>query len=384
MKISVATFFNWFRFLPLFALLTLLTACGKIGEPLPPIPRTPLIVDELKVAQEGARMVLRFPLVRSRQTREIGRIDVYRLVESGTDPAGLPVEVFASRASIIASIPADQIPLNRSTATFVDPLEPLEPNSIIRGVRYRYAIRIVNLNGAAADLSNYAMIQPLTDVAAPPVGVAAAQTEREIVITWQPPPRNANGTTPVNLAGYNIYRKTVGSEVPPTRLNRAPIAEPRFSDQLFQFGLSYEYQVRAISQPPNQSEMNQTNSGQTHSGQTGIVESDESPVLLHQAKDSFAPAAPGSVTIASVNRIVSLFWPLNTEADIAGYHIYRADEESAPPTGWRRLDPQLHQTGSWRDDRVTAGKTYFYRITAVDRFGNESLPSAIVSETVLP
>lgn len=383
MKISVATFFNWFRLLPLFALLTLLTACGKIGEPLPPIPRTPLIVDELKVVQEGTRMVLRFPLVRSRQTREIDRIDVYRLVESGTDPAGLPVEVFASRASVIASIPADQIPLNRSAATFVDPLEPLEPlklGSIVRGVRYRYAIRIVNRNGAAADLSNYAMILPLTDVAAPPAGVAAAQTEREIVITWQPPPRNANGTTPVNLAGYNIYRKTVGSEAPPTRLNRAPIAEPRFSDQLFQFGLSYEYQVRAISQPPNQA--NQAN--QPGSGNIGIVESDESPTLIHQAKDSFAPAAPGSLTIASVNRIVSLFWPLNTEADIAGYHIYRADEENAPPAGWRRLDPQLHQTGSWRDDRVTAGKTYFYRITAVDRFGNESLPSAIVSETVLP
>jgi hypothetical protein len=28
------------------------------------------------------------------------------------------------------------------------------------------------------------------------------------------------------------------------------LPEPRFGDQRFQFGLSYEYQVRAISQPP--------------------------------------------------------------------------------------------------------------------------------------
>lgn len=372
MKISVATFFSRFRLLPLVVLLvTMLSACGKIGDPLPPIPRAPLIIDDLKVAQEGGRIVLRFPLVRSGQTREIDRVDVYRLIESGTDPAGLPVEVFAGRASIIASIPASQIPLTRSAATYVD---PLELGSIVRGVRYRYAVRTVNRNGAAADLSNYAMITPLSDVAAPPVGIRANQTEREIIVTWQAPPLNANGTSPVNLSGYNIYRRTAGNDAPPARLNRDPITETSFSDRAFQFGLSYEYQVRAISQPP----------GMAGVEKSVAIESDESQLLLHQARDSFAPAAPTSVTIASVNRIVSLFWPLNTETDIAGYHIYRADEENAPPTEWRRLDTQLHLTGSWRDNRVTVGKTYFYRVTAVDRFDNESLPSAIVSETVLP
>jgi hypothetical protein len=49
MRISAATYFK----LALLLAVGLLTGCGKIGEPLPPIERTPLGVEELRVAQEG-------------------------------------------------------------------------------------------------------------------------------------------------------------------------------------------------------------------------------------------------------------------------------------------------------------------------------------------
>lgn len=365
MKISVVISFNLILF---FAVS--LSGCGKIGDPLSPLARTPLGIEELRVAQEGGRLVLSLPVARSRQTRSLERVDIYRLIEQSSDPLGLPADIFTARASIIASIPAARIPVNRSTITYVD---PLEMKSIRSGLRYRYAVRVINLNGAAGDLSNYVTILPLGDVAAPPTGLGATQQEREIVLTWQVPTTNSTGSVPVNLAGYNVYRRVAESTDPPQRRNSAPLRDPVFRDHGFQFGTSYEYVVRAISQPPTAVPENAA---------ATAIESDESAVLLHLAKDTFPPAAPTAVTIASINRVVSIFWPLNPEADVAGYQIYRAEEENGQPSTWQRLNPQLHQSGTWRDDRVVVGRTYLYQITAVDRFGNESARSETVRETV--
>ena len=95
------------------------------------------------------------------------------------------------------------------------------------------------------------------------------------------------------------------------------------------------------------------------------------------------PAPPKPVTIASINSIVSLFWPLSAEPDVVGYNIYRTEEESAPPEKWVKINPELHKTASFRDDHAQVGRKYFYQITAVDAFGNESARSETVSETVV-
>ena len=340
-----------------------------MGEPLPPIPRAPLIIDELKVEQEGAQLVLSFPLTRTRQSQRIQRIDVYRLIESTTDPLGLPVESYSARAAIIASIPADRIPLSRSTITYAD---PLDLKAAPRDTRYRYAVRLINQAGAAADFSNYATIAPLFEVALPPTDLTALQREKEIEIAWKPPATNAAGTTSLNLAGYNLYRRAGAGDAPPIKLNNAPLKEPRYLDRDFQFGLDYEYIARSLSLPPGAADP------------AAAIESDESQSLKHRPLDTFPPAAPTSLTIASINKIVSLFWPLNAEPDVAGYNIYRAEDEQTPPEQWRKLNAQLHQTASYRDEKVVVGKQYFYRITAIDRAGNESPRSAIVSEIVAP
>ena len=355
--------------LPIILLSVLLTGCGKMGEPLPPIPRAPLIIDELKVEQEGAQLVLSFPLTRTRQSQRIQRIDVYRLIESATDPLGLPVDSYSARAAIIASIPADRIPLSRSTITYAD---PLDLKAAPRDARYRYAVRLINQAGAAADFSNYATIAPLFEVALAPTDLIALQREKEIEIAWKPPTANAAGTTSLNLAGYNLYRRAGAGDAAPIKLNNGPLKEPRYLDRDFQFGLDYEYIARSLSLPPGVADP------------AGAIESDESQVLKHRPLDTFPPAAPTSLTIASINKIVSLFWPLNAEPDVAGYNIYRAEDERTPPEQWRKLNAQPHQTASYRDEKVVVGQQYFYRITAVDRAGNESPRSAIVSEIVAP
>ncbi len=342
-----------------------IAACGKIGDPLPPIPRSRMIIDELSVEQKGAQLVLSFPFTRTPRTR-LQRVDVYRLIEASGAPLGLTQEAFSTKAGVIASIPADQILLNQSTITFQDQLD-LKTGP--RDSRFRYAVRLVNTSGQAADFSNYATITPLFDLALPPANLQAAQRETQIEIAWTAPAANESGTAPANVAAYNLYRREGDVTV---KLNSEPLREARFIDRDFQFGASYEYVARSLSLPPGNANL------------SDVIESDASAPLTHTPKDTFPPAPPNPVTIASINAQVSLFWPLNAEPDVAGYNIYRAEDENTPPEKWIKLNQQLHKTASFRDERVEVGKRYFYQIAAVDVYGNESARSEAVSETVAP
>ncbi len=355
----------------LFCLLStafylLFSGCGKIGDPLPPIPRAPLMVNELKVVQQGSRLILSFPISRPPRSERLQRIDIFRLIEPESAPLGLTQEAFGERASVIATIPGEQVPAGSSTITRPDLLELTQQ---AKGLRYRYAVRLYNKDGRAADFSNYAMITPLIELAAAPTGLATQLTPTEIAITWTPPVANENGNRPANIAGYNIYRKTGDNLV---RLNAQPLQEPRFVDKAFQFGTPYAYEVRSLSFTPGNANLNEA------------IEGNASAPLVFTPRDTFPPGAPASITIASINAQVSLFWPSNPEADLAGYNIYRSEDANAPADKWVKLNARLHLPTTFRDDRVQVGKTYFYQVTAVDTAGNESARSEVKSETVNP
>ena len=343
-----------------------LAACGKVGPPLPPERLAPLRrVEDLSVEQRGAHLILSLPFTRTSKT-PLQRIDVYRLVEPLDAPAGLPIETFSEKASVVYSILADDIPIDRSGVIYND---ALNVKGEAQNKRYRYSVRMVNTAGQAFDFSNYATIEPLLNLALPPTKLAAKQVETQVEITWDPPEGNMNETSPANVAGYNIYRRQGGSF---SKVNVDPLVEPRYVDHNFQFGANYQYVVRSLSFKPGSASLSES------------IESDDSPSLDHTPKDTFPPAPPKPLTIASINSTVSVFWPLSAEPDVVGYNVYRTEDENAPPEKWVKLNPELHKSASFRDDSVQVGKKYFYQITAVDAFGNEGARSETVSETVAP
>jgi hypothetical protein len=344
-------------------LLVFFSACGKIGDPAPPEARVPLYTDQLGVEQRGAHLILKFPFKRETRTK-LQRIDVYRLIEPLDASMALPEETFSERASVIYSVLPDDIPLGGSDVVYSD---ALNVKSEQESKRYRYSVRMFRTDGEAARFSNFANIEPLLSLALPPAHLTAKQDEKQIEITWEPPAGNMNETSPANVAGYNIYRRQGGVFV---KINREPLREPRFNDRDFQFGANYQYIVRSLSFKPGSASLNES------------IESDDSQLFYHTPKDTFPPAPPEHITIASINSVVSVFWPLSAEPDVVGYNIYRADEESAAPEKWIKLNPELYKTASFRDDHVQVGKKYFYQITAVDAYANESARSETVSETV--
>ena len=342
--------------------LCLLAACGKVGDPLPPIPKAPLIVNELAAVQQGTSIIISFPVAKETRTDKLKRVDIYRLIEPLTAPPGITADDYATRAALIASLPEEQLPSNVSVVTYVDPIDFKVAND---QTRYRYAVRLINRDDRPADLSNYASLTPFSTVAEPALGLQAKVAQSQVEITWQPPAANLNGSQPANVLGYNLYRR---ANKQLTKVNAEPLKEPRYVEKQFQFGTTYEYIVRTLSLPRVGAPLSE------------VIESNESLPLTITPKDTFAPTAPTSITIASRGGLISLFWPANPEPDVVGYNIYRSEDEKV----WSKITARAITTITFSDKQVQIGKRYFYQITSFDNAGNESLHSETVSEVAEP
>ena len=348
--------------------LSLAPTCGKRRPPLPPVERIPQRTELLSGAQRGNQVILSWPAPRRNagegSVQSIRRVDVYRVAEKPNAPLPMTEEEFATRANLIGSVTYEEIKKAGDELIYTDTLELAgEP------ARLRYAVRYVNAAGQRAAFSNFLLIEPAAKVAEPPVITKTGKelSESALTITWDPPRANIDGSTPVNLLGYNVYR-TIASQpaVSQNPINQAPITTTQYQDRNFKFGERYTYVVRSVSL-----------------GTEGKpVESLNSNSLELSPVDIYPPSTPGQISPAPAPGRIALFWPANPEADLAGYLIYRSTDPNLPKEKWTKLTATLYTKTTFTDENVEAGKTYYYYIVAVDNVGNVSPPSEVVSETV--
>jgi fibronectin type 3 domain-containing protein len=334
---------------------------------LPPVERVPQRTELLSGVQRGNQVILSWPAPRrnapNSSVQSIRRIDVYRVAESPSALLPMTEEEFGARATLIGSVTYDEIKKSADSLTYVDTLELAG-----KPARLRYAIRYVNAAGERAAFSNFLLIEPAGKIAEPPRIAKIEQfSETTILIAWEPPQANIDGSTPVNLLGYNVYR-VAGSQNEPgqTPINQALINGTQYQDKNFKLGEKYEYVVRAVSLG--------TEGGQVESLNSNSVEI--TPV------DIYPPSAPERVTIGPALGRLSVFWSASPEPDIAGYYIYRSTDPNLPKDAWTKLTPTLYTRTTFTDENVEVGKTYYYYVVAVDTAGNVSPPSEVISETV--
>ena len=368
-RILLPTITNKQKALYLIFLAVLAVAgCGKRRPPLPPVERVQQRTELLSGAQRGNQVTLSWPAplrnAPDQSVQSIRRIDVYRLAEKPTAPLPLTEEEFAARSTLIGSVTYDEIKTAGENLTYTDTLELAG-----QPTRLRYAVRYVNASGQRAAFSNFLLIEPSARIAQPPTLTSTGKelSESAITITWTPPTANIDGSTPVNLLGYNVYRVDEGqSESGETPLNSALISGTQFADQNFKFGENYRYFVRSVSL-----------------GTEGAqVESLNSNSLSIAPRDTYAPSAPTAITIAAAPGRLSIFFPANPEGDVAGYTIYRSTDPDLSKDRWTKLTTTLLERTTFQDENVESGKRYYYYLTATDRAGNVSPPSEVVSEVV--
>jgi len=209
------------------------------------------------------------------------------------------------------------------------------------------------------------VIEPLPRVASAPTSLIAAVSQESITLNWNAPKEKIDRSAQVNLLGFYVYRSTSENE-PAKLLTKSPVTGTTYRDEYFEFGKQYYYFVRAVSA----------------STEAVPIESDESNIVKIKPIDTFAPAPPSAITLAAGQNIISIFFAINVEKDIAGYRIYRSDDPALPKQQWVQLTSELLKTNTFQDRSVTPGKTYYYFLTATDTSRNVSEASEVVSETV--
>lgn len=347
--------------------------CGKVGAPVPPS-RLSERTSDLVAIQRGSAILLSWPapaLVNDQSSRfYIARVDIYRLTERRDQEPVLDSTDFEATAELIGFLDRAMIETQVNTfgrLQYTDAVK-LSQSKQLANTRLRYAVRYVSKRDQAAAFSNTVAVEPAPGISMPPTNVTAiAEAQDVVTITWLAPTANIDGITPAGVVGYNVYRRSQKRDFGGDLLNSEPITAASFTDTRFQYQFDYVYFVRALSQ-----------------GANGLIESADSEPVPFTPVDRFAPSAPNPVSIASSNGSISLFWPSSAERDVIGYNVYRASSAEALDNDWTKLNDQPVTPVTFRDDQVVLDQPYFYRVTAVDRFNNESERSRVVSETVHP
>ena len=346
-----------------FLALLMSSSCGKRKPPLPPVERIQQKV-EISGSQRGNKIYLSWTMparnASDTSVLNISRADVYRLAEPLDSPLTLSEEEFSSKSTLIGTIPITDPDFARKQIVYVDTLDFAG-----QAARLRYAIRFANASGQKAAFSNFLLIEPTAKVAGNPQNPKLKVTQEAIILTWDSPNANVDGSTPANILGYNIYRIDNSTKFVKL-LNSSPITKTEFSDIFFEFEKNYTYYLRTVS--------------------LGVdaepIESIDSELIEITPKDTFPPTPPSAITVAASPNTISIFFAANPEKDIAGYKVYRSLDANKPKSEWTLITNDFLKTNTFQDTNVESGKTYYYYLSAVDVFGNISEISEIVGETV--
>ncbi|HEU4335491.1 MAG TPA: hypothetical protein VFT32_13430 [Candidatus Eisenbacteria bacterium] len=178
------------------------------------------------------------------------------------------------------------------------------------------------------------------------LSVIATQEEGAVVLSW-----SITGDAYRYVDGWNVYRKDV-MDGPGVRLNDAPVPDVVYRDATVAEGGEYYYSVRSVSP----------------AGVEGLPSHD-----LVLRYDRVPPPAPSGLTAVPAANAVSLGWDPSRAPDLASYRLYR---DGALLAG------ALAAT-AYTDMPVAPGVPRRYEVTAVDRNGNESIPSEAVEAEAL-
>jgi hypothetical protein len=358
-----------------------LAGCGAPGEPVPPSPPIPAAVTDLKAAQAGDGAQLSFTLPgKSAGGEHLEEPPAVEILRGVARPDGKPDP---KSFRVVGHVPGALAQSFVSTGhmQYFDPLSPVETEAHPGApLFYRVRTRVSRKRASADSNAVEVLVFPVAERISK---LEARVTETAVELSWPVPARTSGGKALTSITAYSVYRGELdpsSSEAAAGDDSKAVWKAPfqqigksennAYRDMAFDFGRTYLYVVRSVTQ-----------------AESAQVESADSVPAIVTPRDVFPPAPPQNVVLANLpgaapgSLSVELSWSIGVETDLAGYRVYRSEEEGARGD---LLTPELLLTPAYRDNSVAIGHHYWYTITAVDRFNNESLPSLSSVVAVAP
>jgi hypothetical protein len=248
-----------------------------------------------------------------------------------------------------------------------------------------YAVEPLNLHARSAGLSNQVQVA-LAPTLPPPANFGAQVSPDGVILTWDCE-RSPNPSPNLRFS-ERIYRRMAESGTDVT-LADVGCSAGHFEDRTIEWQKAYEYRITGVTQvmqTPGNGPCPRASSlqygGPGSECVTATVEGDDSPPQKIFTNDVYPPAVPAGLQTAFSGPgqppFIDLVWAPNTDADLAGYNVYRHESGGRPV----KINNELVKAPAFRDRNVSAGKSYVYAVSAVDARGNESARSEEASESV--
>lgn len=345
----------------------MLAACATIGPPQPPSLELPKPPTDLRASRKGDRVNLAWTIptmTTDRETiRSLGLTLICRgpgeLSSCDTPTGKITTPIPPTKAG--ASAPKPQASY---TDALTSQLESDDPLAFIT-----YAVQVLNRDGRAAGVSNQVHV-PLARTLHSPRDFRARVGKEGVVLSWvgeivAVPPADVQYV-------YRVYRRAGGSS-DRVMSGEAPAGvETSFTiiDANIEWQKIYYYYAEAVTVIHR-------------NGSPLEVEGDDTPEIKVFADDVFPPTVPAALQAVysgpGQKPFIDLVWAPVTDADLAGYNVYRSEEGITNPV---KLNAELIKAPAYRDENVAPQKKYFYSVSAVDVRGNESARSEEASEAV--
>jgi hypothetical protein len=351
-----------------------LVCCGVPGVPKPPSLELPQPVTDLRAVRKGNSVYLDWTLPSETTdrlaVRHLGPTRICRSLDTAMSECANPV----------GEVPAPPLPSARSQSTksanpstkmqanYTDnlPLALLVENP---SAQIFYAISVLNENGRSAGISNVVYMSAMAALP-PPSGFGAQVTAEGVVLSWTSIP-HAPENAELRYV-YRVYRRpeggnadTIAGEV---ALDASSVTQ--VVDHSFEWEKTYFYRATVVTL------IHEEGKSETQ------FEGDDTPAVKVFAHDLFPPAVPSGLQAVfsgtGQQPFIDLIWAPDTDADLAGYNIFRGEAGVEPV----KINSELLKTPAFRDMNVASGKNYFYSVSAVDVRGNESTRSQEANEAV--
>jgi hypothetical protein len=363
----------------LISIFLLTAGCGAPGEPQPPTPPVPQAIADLTAKQAGDGVLLTFTMPgKSTLGERLQQVPTFEVLRGTLRADGTPdPKSFRVADTVPGALVARYS--QRGQVQFIDPISPADSQRR-SGQPFVYRVRtLFSAKRPSPDSKDVTL--HLYPVAERVSSLDASVTEQGVDLKWPAPTRTSGGEPLSGVQGYHVYRGELDPATAGVAANDAQQAKWKspllqlgattttdYRDSGFDYGKTYAYLVRSVI-----------------GSSAGALESSDSPLAIVTPQDIFPPAAPQGIVAtiqpgpAPGSVAVELSWSINVESDLAGYRVYRSQQEG---TRGALLTPELLPSPAYRDNSVLSGQRYWYTVTAVDRSGNESAPSLAVAVDV--
>jgi hypothetical protein len=408
----------------------LVSACGKRGNPLPPLVRVPAAPGDFAVTRIDDRVYVRLTTPSSNvdglRPADVARVEVYAITLDGPPPdvTRLDPEDLREASTLVATEPVrapqpppppvkegmPPIPLPPPTpgveqgasVVVVEELSPQLRTPATLPAQHVFETDDVDVPGplvapiAGAGLQRYyyavavsprgryspptALVPaPLGSTSGPPSQPSITVKENSVELRWTPP----------------VDARGLGLASDPEWLPATPIVPgpPPTTYDVYEVPGNASDDASAFPTPLTPEPIAATEFTQTDItlGKErcfsvravdivdGLhVRGPASPVACASFADVFAPNAPRELVAVAVASGINLIWEPSDSKDLVGYVVLRGEAGSDTLTA---LNAEPVTAPSYRDESVKAGVRYVYAVVAVDRAGNRSAETNRVEET---